>query len=238
MYPAKDILLQVLSEAAEKNRGLGKTRLVKFFYLAEVEYYRDSGERLTDLKWLFYHYGPYALELEGILAEREFQKTEIKTQDDKDVILFRVAEPVLPYVRRIDAKVSLVIKKIVGQWVDRTLAELLDYVYFETEPMQRVNKRGEVLDFTTVRKETRTEVVPLTASKEVKRKVDELRKRIGPTLSRLAEQRSPLREEGKEYQAAMEAWEEDMGRQFDPEDLKRISLTITRPTNNTGEQGN
>jgi len=89
-----------------------------------------------------------------------------------------------------------------------------------------------------VRKETRTEVVPLTASKEVKRKVDELRKRIGPTLSRLVEQRASLRDEGKEYQAAMEAWEEDMGRQFDPEDLKRISLTITRPTNNTGEQGN
>jgi len=235
MYPAKDILIQVLSEAAEKNKGLGKTRLVKFLYLTEVEHYRETAERLTDLKWLFYHYGPYALELEGILAEREFQRAEIKTQEDKDVILFRVAEPMLPYVRRVDAKVSLVIKKIVGQWIDRTLAELLDYVYFETEPMQAVNKRGEVLDFATVRMESRTAVVPLTASKEVMRKVDELRKRIGPTLSRLAEQRAPLREEGKEYQVAMEAWEEDMGKEIHPEDLQRISLTVTKQFNDTGE---
>ncbi|MBI4535311.1 MAG: DUF4065 domain-containing protein, partial [Ignavibacteriae bacterium] len=220
MYLAKDILIQVLSEAVDKGKSLGKTRLVKFLYLTEVEYYREIGERLTELRWLFYHYGPYALELEDILAEPKFKRSEFKTEDDRDVILFRVAEPMPSYARRVDVKVSLLVKKIVGRWIDKTLAELLDFVYFETEPMQTAERRGELLDFSTVKKETQTVVIPLTASKETRRKVDELRKRIGPTLRRLVEQRNSPREEGKEYQAAMETWEEDMSKEFDPETLK------------------
>ena len=238
MYLTKDILIQVLSEAAEKGKSLGKTRLIKFLYLTEVEYCRENGERLTNLRWLFYHYGPYALELEDILAEREFEKVEIKTQDDKEVFLFRVTEPAIPYARKIEVRLSLLIKKIVGQWIDKTLGELLDYVYFETEPMQAVEKRGEVLDFSTITKATQPVVVPLKASRETQLRVNQLRQLIEPTLKRLMEQRILERDEGKDYQLAMEAWDEEMSKDFDVEALKNISLIITRLPNHPGKQGN
>ena len=75
MYPTKDILLQILGEASERGKTLGTTRLVKFLYHTEFENYRETSERLTDLRWLFYYYGPYAVELDSIFAEREFEKT-------------------------------------------------------------------------------------------------------------------------------------------------------------------
>jgi hypothetical protein len=238
MYLTKDVLIQVLSEAAEKGKTLGKTRLIKFLYLTEVEYCREIGERLTDLKWLFYRYGPYAFELESILAEREFQRVEIKTPSDQDATLFRIAEQLVPFSRKVDTKLSLIIKMIVGHWIDKTFAELLDYVYFQTEPMLAVDKRGQILDFTTVKKESQSLVVPLKASSDTQLRVAELRKRIGATLKRLAEQRASGREIGKEYHTAMGAWEQDLDKEFDPETLKRISLTVTRPANDTGKQGN
>lgn len=238
MYLTKDILIQMLSEAGHKGNRLGKTRLIKFLYLAEVEYCREMRNRLTDLKWVFHYYGPYAFELESILSEREFERVDLKTQNDQDVILFKVAESLSPYAHKVDAKLSLIIKKIVGQWIDRPLAELLDYVYFETEPMLAVERRGQMLDFTTVRKDNLPVVVPLKASKETQLKVAELRKRIGPSLEKLSEQGASRSEEGKEYHAAMEGWENDMDKEFDPEALKRISLTITRSTHDTGKQGN
>jgi hypothetical protein len=127
---------------------------------------------------------------------------------------------------------------IVGHWIDKTFAELLDYVYFQTEPMLAVDKRGQILDFTTVKKESQSLVVPLKASSDTQLRVAELRKRIGATLKRLAEQRASGREIGKEYHTAMGAWEQDLDKEFDPETLKRISLTVTRPANDTGKQGN
>ena len=238
MYSTKDILLQVLRETSEQNKSFGKTRLIKFLYLVEVEYYREMGQRITDLNWLFYYYGPYALELDAVFSEREFEKKEIKSQDDKDVILFKVAESVASYAHKIDVKISLLIKKIVGYWKDKPLEELLDYVYFETEPMQTVEKRGDVLDFTTIKKENAQVVIPLKASKETETKVAELRKRLAPTLKRLAEQRVTERNVGKEYQEAIEAWDEDMRKDFDPEVLKKITITITRPTYDSGKEGN
>jgi hypothetical protein len=234
MLNSKDILLQILTEAP-----VGKTRLVKLLYLVEVEYYRATSERLTDLMWLFHYYGPYAFELEEILAQPEFAREQIKTQGEKDVTLFRVAEARIPYGWKLDARISLLVKKIVGEWRGKSLEELLDYVYFETEPMQAVQNRGDRLDFTVIKNEPEQIVVPLKASRETERRISELRKRIAPTLKRLGEQRTAAElAAGKEYQEAMKAWDEEMNKEFDPEAIKRISLTITRPTDDTGKQGN
>jgi hypothetical protein len=42
-------------------------------------------------------------------------------------------------------------RHIVDQWADRRLGEMLDYVYFYTEPMETV-QRGEPLDFSRVQR--------------------------------------------------------------------------------------
>lgn len=234
MLNSKDILVQILKEAS-----VGKTRLVKLLYLVEVEYYRAVSERLTNLEWLFHYYGPYAFELEDVLAQPEFAWEQIKTVDEKDLTRFRVAEDRIPYGWKLDARIGLLVKRIVGEWRGRRLEELLDYVYFETEPMQAVQKRGDRLDFTVIKKGLEQVVVPLKASKETERKVSELRKRIALTLKRLGEQRTTTEHNaGREYQDAMQAWDEEMVKEFDPDALKRVSITITRPEHGTGKQGN
>ncbi|MBU2637273.1 MAG: SocA family protein [Bacteroidetes bacterium] len=238
MYPTEKILLQILKESSSRNKTLGKTELIKYLYLTEVEYYRVNRERLTDLKWLFHLYGPYAYELEDTLKLPVFQKLIIETGNDREFIKYKVAEPNNDYRQYVDPKLSVLIKKIVGQWKDKDFAELLDYVYFETEPMQFIENRGEQLDFSTIIKETLTVVVPLKASKETERRVAELRKQLAPALKRLGEKRTTERQEGNEYKEAKEAWDEEMSKDIDPEVYKKIFITITKPFYGSGKEGN
>jgi len=237
MYSAKDILLQILTETSERGFVPGKTQLVKLLYLAEIDHFRSQRERLTELRWLFHHYGPYAIELEMILASPEFEKTEIKTQADKDFIRFRVAENMGAYLRKIEPKVTLLIKRLVGQWKDKPLEELLDYVYFETEPMQAVKKRGDVLDFTTIMPESAIErVIPLKASREAEKKVARLRERIRPFLGSMGGTQSVEAKESDDYAAAMKAWaeEEGAGLTIPPE----IIVYLTKPSADSANKGN
>jgi hypothetical protein len=210
LVSAKDILLQILNEASAKSISLGKTHLVKILYLTEVEYYRQQMERLTSLRWLFYHFGPYAIELETILADREFEKTEIKTQTDKDFILFKVNESKSEYKPKVDSKLSLLIKKIVGQWGNKSLEELLDYVYFETEPMESVKQRGDVLDFDTIKPQAESpKIIPLKASREAEKKVAELRARIAPFFASMSNRGEDDQPRSEDYYQALEAWSEE-----------------------------
>jgi hypothetical protein len=55
--------------ATERMTAPLKTRLVGLIYLAEVEYYRPTGQRLTKLDWKFHHFGPYAPSLAPYLDD-------------------------------------------------------------------------------------------------------------------------------------------------------------------------
>ena len=234
----KLILLQILSEASQKGFRLGKTQLVKLVYLTEVEYYRETGQRLTELDWVFHYYGPYAFEIDKILEEKEFQVETKETKSDRVFHQYKIAESRNEYESFVEARLSLVIKKIVRSWGGKTLEELLDYVYFETEPMQTVERRGDRLDFSRVKDEPVEVIVPLKASRETERKVDDLRKRLAPTLKRLADQRATGGHEGKEYAEAMKAWDQEMEKAIDPDSLKKIAITITKTSHESGKEGN
>lgn len=244
MYQAKEILLQILREASDRNVSFGKTQIVKLLYLIEVEYFRKGGERLTNLHWLFYHYGPYALELESVFEEPEFNKVEIKTQKEKDFFLYKVAEPLAPYGQHMEAKISLLIKKIVGNWKDKSLEELLDFVYFETEPMQNVKKRGDTLDFSTIASENETShVIPLKASKHAEKEVAELRARIKPFLLKMGEVQTneppPTGRAGApsdDYLEALKSWDEDESRMFAVP--PNFVVHINSPSTDSAHEGN
>ena len=53
------------------------------------------------------------------------------------------------------ASVKRCVNKIVEQWGLEPLPTILDYVYFETEPMQDV-RRGDILDFSKIPKDPTT----------------------------------------------------------------------------------
>jgi len=147
--PTEPILLVDLIYKNSKGQDLllpQITRLVKLMYLTELEYFRLRHERLTALDWTFYIYGPYPLSLKSFLGEPEIEtkewrsgKTSKSVVRDEDTFMNAKAEPDL----------EAIIKRVVKTWGDADLNQLLDFVYFETEPMQNA-KRGDLLDFSTV----------------------------------------------------------------------------------------
>ncbi|MDI6780337.1 MAG: hypothetical protein QME25_09185 [Bacteroidota bacterium] len=206
-------------------------------YLTEVEYYRNNRERLTDLQWAFYLYGPYTKEVENILDSPPFEKSLVETKDSKEFIKYNIAEPTYTYQRYVDVKLSLLIKKIVGQWKDKTLAELLDYVYFETEPMKAVKQRGEKLDFNMIKSiDEIPPIIPLKASKEAEKKVAELRKKIKPFLESVGHQQAEDLAPSTDYIEAMKAWieEEDPTIIIPP----NLIIHVTKPSDNSAYEGN
>jgi Protein of unknown function (DUF4065) len=147
--PADPLLLVDLIYRDSKRRNLllpQITRLTKLMYLAEVEYFRQKRERLTDLKWIFYLFGPYPLALKRVLGEPEIETNEWRTGKTSRHI---VREESAFMGAKADFDLEALVDRIVREWGDADLNQLLDYVYFETEPMQNV-KRGDLLDFATV----------------------------------------------------------------------------------------
>jgi hypothetical protein len=69
MYQLNDIVEYVMSKLVDIRASFGKTKLVKLLYLIDIESYRRYSRRLTGLDWLFYHYGPYALEIDQALKQ-------------------------------------------------------------------------------------------------------------------------------------------------------------------------
>lgn len=236
MLSPKNILLAILSETSAKNLSIGKTHLIKLLYLVEVEHYRQSGERLTDLKWKFYHYGPYAHELEAILAEPEFWQETKQTRDEKTFIQIKVSEAPRAYGSFVDAKTGLLVKRVVGEWGSKPLGEVLDYVYFETEPMQCVERRGDYLDFATIKQEAQKPVIPLKASAKAEERIRELRARLAPFFEAMGRRKQTQETLSDDYRAALETWDEEEGQ--GKKDFSNLTVRITKPSDEIGNEGN
>lgn len=121
-----------------------KTKLIKLVYLAEVYFKRYTNQRLTEQKWVFWKYGPFFSEFENLVENQSiFEKPD--RADDFYPIIVR-----LDYDQR---ELSIEEHAAVMRAMDHAhteLNELLDYVYFETEPMVKAEERGEVLDFDAI----------------------------------------------------------------------------------------
>lgn len=141
----------VVSAVNERQSYVTKTKLLKLLYLFDVEWYRTHQETYTGFDWMFHLLGPWTSEydptLEILVANENVKKrsggdafdTEFFTTDEQ-VFLNRIFE---------DAKDSLIFEKVMSTWGNKTTPEILDYVYFRTEPM-RSAKRGEKLNFSSI----------------------------------------------------------------------------------------
>jgi len=181
------------------------TRLVKLLYLAELEYYRYRRERLTKLDWMFYHYGPYPPALKAVLGNPEVEgfqwkggKTSRQFLRDEEKFMETVAEQ----------EVESLISQTVKEWGDADLNQLLDYVYFETEPMQRA-KRGDILDFSSV-ESTRPLKIKLQLDPA---KLKELRARLSERAKAYSALRRPF-SAPDDLAENLQIWDADRGKQF------------------------
>ena len=153
MADLKPLIAYLIDQVRDQEGTLNKTALVKLVYLVEVEYWRRHGRSVTGLEWRFHHYGPYSVELDreiddnplfqvfggrrsgyGFSPSREWKEIQAAFNMNYEPVVEKIADDV------------------VKQWGLETLETILEYVYFETEPMQEA-QRGEILDFSKIRME-------------------------------------------------------------------------------------
>jgi uncharacterized phage-associated protein len=137
----------IFEKSQEDKLPIGMIRLTKLLYLLDVEHFREKRETFTGLDWIYYKYGPYAPELESIIKQIG---VEIEDEDIEEKT-FRHIKPYYEeeWVKKIDLTTLHILDQI---WKDvglESLKKLLDYVYFETEPMENPI-RGERLDFNKI----------------------------------------------------------------------------------------
>ncbi|MEX1102324.1 MAG: Panacea domain-containing protein [Actinomycetota bacterium] len=150
--PIEDDLLWYLTWRVSHEEGVpAKTRLVKLIYLVDLMNVRDQGEQVTSLRWIFYHYGPWAPEIEDVIG-RQIGNT-IDTTGSRDffgerMFVYRVQS--WPPDTLLEDRIRRYCDLVCQQWAVEDLNDLLSYVYFETPPMVGA-VRGESLDLNRVR---------------------------------------------------------------------------------------
>jgi hypothetical protein len=133
-------------------------RLVKFLYLADLFQARTSpGTILTGFPWALINFGPYCSESlqaidearnRSLISARAYQSKY--SDEDKYVYSAHLSkEPKLG--NELSLYVASKLKAAIKRWGDDTQG-LLDFTYFETEPMSNA-KPYEILDFAKTRLE-------------------------------------------------------------------------------------
>lgn len=146
--------------------SLGKTKLLKLAYLAELFHKRNTGQRLTSSPWVFWHFGPYIREYPDILKSPAFYQAKQTTENDfiPIDINYEYHSP------KVDPVSEASILRAM-EFSDDDLNDILDYVYFDTEPMINVSQRGEALNFDCVRPASEVKVKKYVLTDEIKKNI-------------------------------------------------------------------
>ncbi len=142
----------IISAVVERGGYVTKTKLLKLLYLFDVEYYRLFRKTFTELDWKFFHLGPWTAEYDAVISslvelgdveQYSSQKSEYDTQffrtpEERDFSkLFPTFAEEAP------------LRTVLNAWADATTGEILDHVYFRTEPMEH-GIRNARLDFSYI----------------------------------------------------------------------------------------
>lgn len=144
----KSAILHLLKKAKEEEIGIGKVRLVKLLYLLDVEYYRTYGKKYTDLDWILYKYGPFAFEVEDLCKKARIIEEDVLLKEDRIFKQLKYEDMWMEDVR-LPIEPRSILEYMLRKWGSVDLNRLLDYVYFETEPMEDAKLR-EKLDFSKI----------------------------------------------------------------------------------------
>jgi len=142
------LIAYIVARSRERAITLTQTKLVKLLYLVDVERAASGRAPLSGLKWVFFHYGPYALELPETLEPLK-RENRLVAEGFKDSILYRAA-PGAPSGEEWPPATRRQVDDVIRRYAGLDLNELLDLVYFHTAPM-RDAVRGQPLDMSLAR---------------------------------------------------------------------------------------
>lgn len=148
-----DILIAaIVTWIAEHESYVTKTKLLKLLYLFDVEYYRHHRSTFTGFGWKFFHLGPWAADYDsalsglldqGILSEQRSNSSEY------DAAFYKSVEHVETRRAFVRVKDESILLEVLKRWGTSTTGEILNYVYFQTEPME-AGIRNQPLDFSLI----------------------------------------------------------------------------------------
>ena len=150
MPDLRPLIGYMVDQVIDQGGYVNKTALVKLVYLVDLEHYRRYSKLATGLHWRFHHYGPYAPELETAINDNAFvnvfggRRSGYRFSRSGDW-----REIGRSFNAHFGAPVKRIVDSVIEQWGLESLESLLDFVYFETEPMLAA-ERGQFLDFQTV----------------------------------------------------------------------------------------
>ena len=171
MVRINQLIQQIVQEyhiEKEKLPGLTKTKLLKLCYLVEFYYFKKNQKRLTEEEWIYYLYGPYLFNFDKHLQNCPFSIIEVENKHNE----YEIIEMEEGYFKKegIDEfDIKMLIRRIIKEFGEKNLEEIIDFIYFETEPMQKVKRRKEKLDFTAIKEKEK--IIKQNLSKNETKKI-------------------------------------------------------------------
>jgi hypothetical protein len=187
----KQLVPGIVSYVTDHHGYVTKTKLLKILYLFDIEYYRTNRRTFTGFDWKFFHLGPWTPEYDplisdlvvnGVLLEQQSLRSEYDTK------FFRSAEP--HDFSGVFSKFSdqAILLHVLNTWSESSTGEILDFVYFRTEPMEH-GIRNERLDFSAVLEQLPPKYVR-TASGATSKDIKKLRDRLSERMQAIAKAKS------------------------------------------------
>jgi hypothetical protein len=206
--PLTELILAIVSYVTEHGGYVTKTKLLKLLYLFDVEFYRAHGKIFTGFQWKYFHLGPWTREfdplLEGLVSKGSITE-QLVERPDFDAKFLRSSESGNLKNAFGNYKDELVLKHLLDLWGPSTTGEILDYVYFRTEPMEH-GIRNEPLDFSRVLQQ-QPEIYKRASSDATVGKIKAMRREFSQEIvKKLASPKFDFTEPkyDEEFQAAIE----------------------------------
>jgi hypothetical protein len=179
-------LIKAICTRVEEIGGLlNKTKLLKIIYLIDVEYYKIHKEKYTGFNWIFFEYGPWAYEYNSVF---DFMQSSPDFEIDKTACPYEAVSIACPSEKVDFADIfpssfeAMAYRNIVNRWSLESLNQLLNYVYFYTEPMAHAIKFDK-LDFSKIHKLEPIPDFTLEKGNVEQNEIKELRKRLAEGLN-------------------------------------------------------
>ena len=139
----------------ERVPGSGRTRIVKFLYMADHEARRYLGRPLTDLEYRWDNHGPFDPEILrqlNFLGSNGYLKEEIYKQEYVWYKYFPTESPLPCPLRKEEWSI---LEHVIDRYASMKLDSFLEDVVYQTRPMLEVTTRGELLRMDLVNNEAR-----------------------------------------------------------------------------------
>lgn len=163
MASTEALIGYILSQLDEMGVSVVKTALVKLLYLCDVEGLRMGLGRVSHVNWSFYKYGPYASEIDAELRRMvgsDLDEHAGVSARGRSYTRYKVHDPAR-WESELKPWEKGVVRRVLERWAGESLEKLLNYVYFETEPMLDAEWNKPLrMGLVRAREETRTVSIP------------------------------------------------------------------------------